>query len=76
MTAIDRSPEDFPSPDPHLAPAEWPVEFITVPEFARRVGVARETAYRLVKRHEVPGTVKLGQTIRIRWDLWLRATGQ
>jgi excisionase family DNA binding protein len=76
MTAIDRSSEDFLSPPQASEPISPSIEFITVPEFARRVGVARETAYRLVKRQEVPGTVKLGQNIRIRWDLWLRASSQ
>ena len=49
-------------------------EFITVPEWAKRVGLSRNSGYRAVDAGEVPGAVRFGGRIVINWLAFLRAT--
>lgn len=50
-------------------------EFIDVSEWAERVGISRASAYRAVRRGEIPGAFSVGTRIRINWTTWLRVTG-
>jgi excisionase family DNA binding protein len=43
---------------------------MTVPEFAKRVGIPRSLAYRLIKTGEIPA-VRLGEK-RLTYERWLR----
>jgi excisionase family DNA binding protein len=49
-------------------------EFISVEEWARRVGVSGRSAYRAVKNNEVPGVYKTGRRILINWAAFVAST--
>ena len=49
-------------------------EFISVEEWAKRVGVSGRSAYRAVKNNEVPGVYKTGRRILINWPAFVAST--
>ena len=49
-------------------------EIISIPEFARRVGCSKETAYKSARRGEVPGTFGIGRLLRVNWSAFVRST--
>jgi predicted DNA-binding transcriptional regulator AlpA len=49
-------------------------EFISVEEFARRIGVSKQSAYRAIYRDEVPGVFKLGRRVTINWTAFVAKT--
>ncbi len=49
-------------------------EFISVQEFAVRVGVAKQAAYRAIKRDEVPGVYRVGGRVTVNWSAFVAAT--
>jgi predicted DNA-binding transcriptional regulator AlpA len=60
-----------------VAPRKRPAvdaEFISVEEFARRIGVSRQSAYRAIYRDEVPGVFRLGRRVTINWPAFVAKT--
>lgn len=49
-------------------------EFISVHEFARRIGVSKQSAYRAIERNEVPGVFKLGRRVTVNWTAFVAKT--
>ena len=49
-------------------------EFISVDEWAKRVGLSGRSAYRAVKNNEVPGVYKTGRRIIINWSAFVAST--
>jgi predicted DNA-binding transcriptional regulator AlpA len=50
-----------------------PVEFISIPEWSRRLGCSRESGYRAARRGEIPGLFRIGRLKRVNWTLFLKA---
>jgi hypothetical protein len=51
-----------------------PSEFVSVPEWCRRVGCSLDSGYRAARRHEIPGQFRVGRLVRINWAAFLAAT--
>lgn len=45
--------------------AQLPPDLITIPQAARRLGIASKTAYELAARGELPGAFRLGRRWRV-----------
>jgi predicted DNA-binding transcriptional regulator AlpA len=50
-------------------------EIISVPEWARRIDISKESAYKAVRRGEVPGAFVVGRLVRVNWTAFIQATG-
>ena len=48
-------------------------EFISVPEWCRRVGCSRESGYRAARRDEIPGLFRIGRLKRVNWSVFVDA---
>jgi predicted DNA-binding transcriptional regulator AlpA len=51
-------------------------EFISIPEWCRRVSCSRESGYRAARRDEIPGLFRIGRLKRVNWLVFVNATGQ
>jgi predicted DNA-binding transcriptional regulator AlpA len=49
-------------------------EFVSIPEWSRRVDCSRDTGYRLARRGEIPGQFRIGTLLRVNWDVFVRST--
>lgn len=49
-------------------------EFVTIPEWSRRVGVSRDSAYRAARNGEIPGCFSVGKLYRVNWKVFLQRT--
>jgi hypothetical protein len=56
-------------------PTEKP-EFITIPEWSRRVGCAADSGYRAARRNEIPGLFRIGRLMRVNWQAFVEATAR
>lgn len=52
------------------------MEFISVPEWGRRLGVSKEAAYAAGRRNEIPGLFRIGRLVRVNWRAFMTATGR
>jgi hypothetical protein len=52
------------------------LEFITIPEWSRRVGCAADSGYRAARRNEIPGLFRIGRLMRVNWRAFVEATAQ
>jgi hypothetical protein len=50
------------------------VEFISVPEWCRRVGCSLDAGYRAARRDEIVGLFRIGKLMRINWQAFVAAT--
>jgi excisionase family DNA binding protein len=50
---------------------EQEYEFITIPEWASRVGVSKDSGYRSARNGEIPGCVAIGKLYRVNWPVFL-----
>ena len=58
-----------------MTPHDRPdAEFISVEEWANRIGISGRSAYRAVKNNEVPGVYKTGRRIVINWSAFVAST--
>lgn len=46
-------------------------EFISVPEWGRRVGVSKDSAYKAARRGSIPGCFVIGRLYRVNWPAFL-----
>ena len=49
-------------------------EFISVPEWCKRVGCSLDAGYRAARREEIAGLFRIGRLMRINWDAFVDAT--
>jgi hypothetical protein len=79
---------DFPADDPMpiLRPA-WPgekvagrspddPEFISIPEWARRLGVSADSAYKAARLGQIPGCFAIGRLYRVNWTIFTQRAGE
>ena len=50
-------------------------EIISVPELARRIDVSKESAYKAIRRGEIPGAFSVGRLMRVNWTAFIKSTG-
>jgi hypothetical protein len=50
-------------------------EFISVPEWARRLGISAESAYKAARLGDIPGCFSIGRLYRVNWPVFVKATG-
>jgi hypothetical protein len=71
-TAEDRATENLGN-HPDGTPA---VQFISVPEWCKRVGCSLDAGYRAARRDEIAGLFRIGKLMRINWQAFAAATFQ
>ncbi len=49
-------------------------EFITIPEWCRRVACSLDSGYRAARRNEIPGLFRIGRLKRVNWAAFVKAT--
>lgn len=52
------------------------VEFISIPEWCRRVGCSVDSGYRAARRGQIAGLFRIGRLMRINWIAFVEATFQ
>jgi len=50
------------------------IEFISIPEWCRRLGCAPDSGYRAARRDEIPGLFRIGRLVRVNWPAFVEAT--
>lgn len=50
------------------------VEFISVPEWCKRVRCSLDAGYRAARRDEITGLFRIGRLMRINWQAFVAAT--
>jgi len=56
-------------------PRETPsTEFVSIPELARRTGLATESVYRLARAKELPGCVQMGRRYIVNWNYFVEVS--
>jgi hypothetical protein len=54
-------------------PTEEP-EFISIPEWGRRLGISAESAYKAARLGQIPGCFNIGRLYRVNWSVFVAAT--
>jgi hypothetical protein len=49
-------------------------EFISIPEWARRLGISAESGYKAARLGEIPGCFNVGRLYRVNWPVFVEAT--
>jgi predicted DNA-binding transcriptional regulator AlpA len=49
-------------------------EFVSIPELAKRVGTSEEHLYRLARRSELPGVIRLGHRYVVNYGVFVEAS--
>lgn len=57
-------------------PAVTETEFISIPQWCRRVGCAPDSGYRAARRDEIPGLFRIGRLMRVNWPAFVEATAR
>lgn len=57
-----------------VPPEKIRAEFISIPEWCRRVGCSLDSGYRAARRGEIPGLFRIGRLKRINWGAFVEAT--
>lgn len=50
-------------------------EFITVPEWGRRLGISKDSAYKAARLGQVPGCFAIGRLYRVNWSAFVERSG-
>jgi predicted DNA-binding transcriptional regulator AlpA len=62
-------------PLPHPAAGRTAeAEFISIPEWARRLGISSESAYKAARLNQIPGCFNIGRLYRVNWPVFVEAT--
>lgn len=56
------------------APSVAEIEFITVPEWCRRVGCSLDSGYRAARHNQIAGLFRIGRLMRVNWAAFVEAT--
>jgi hypothetical protein len=51
-------------------------EFISIPEWAKRLGISAESGYKAARLGEIPGCFNIGRLYRINWPVFVEATSR
>lgn len=51
------------------------VQFISIPEWGRRMGVSKDSAYRAARLREIPGCFAIGRLYRVNWSAFVERSG-
>jgi hypothetical protein len=51
-------------------------EFISIPEWARRLGISADSAYKAARLGQIPGCFAIGRLYRVNWTVFLRRAGE
>ena len=46
-------------------------EFISIPEWARRLGVSKDSAYKAARLGQIPGCFAIGRLYRVNWSAFV-----
>ena len=63
--------EPIPEP-PEATPAP---EFISIPEWARRIGISKDSAYKAARIGQIPGCFAIGRLYRVNWSAFVERSG-
>ena len=55
-------------------PLREDVEFISIPEWCKRVGCSLDSGYRAARRNEIAGMFRIGRLVRVNWNAFVSAT--
>ena len=58
-------PADTYPPDTKASDAASEAEFISIPEWARRLGISAESAYKAARLGQIPGCFNIGRLYRV-----------
>ena len=50
-------------------------EFISVPEWARRMDICNDSAYKAVRLGQIPGCFAIGRLYRVNWSAFVERSG-
>ena len=50
-------------------------EFISIPEWARRVGISHESGYKAARLGQIPGCFVIGRLYRVNWPVFVARAG-
>ena len=50
-------------------------EFISIPEWARRVGICADSAYKAARLGQIPGCFAIGRLYRVNWTVFVCRAG-
>lgn len=56
------------------SPAQAEIEWVTVPELAERIGIAKESVYRLARVGKLRGAVKMGRRYVVNYSAFVEAS--
>jgi predicted DNA-binding transcriptional regulator AlpA len=59
------------------APAQpYKIEWVSIPELAERIGMAKESVYRLARAGQFPGAVKMGRRYIVNYSAFVAASSE
>ena len=50
-------------------------EFISIPEWAHRLGVSKDSAYKVARLGQIPGCFAIGRLYRVNWSAFVERSG-
>lgn len=50
-------------------------EYISIPEWARRMGICADSAYKAARLGQIPGCFAIGRLYRVNWTAFVRRAG-
>ena len=50
-------------------------EFISIPEWGRRLGISKDSAYKAARLGQIPGCFAVGRLYRVNWSAFVERSG-
>ena len=79
MNDLERSSQPLPRSPGHAEHARPSAandsEFISIPEWARRVGISDESGYKAARSGQIPGCFLIGRLHRVNWPVFVARAG-
>jgi hypothetical protein len=50
-------------------------EFISIPEWGRRLGISKDSAYKAARLGQIPGCFAIGRLYRVNWSAFVQRSG-
>ena len=50
-------------------------EFISIPEWGRRMGISKDSAYKAARLGQIPGCFAIGRLYRVNWSAFVERSG-
>jgi hypothetical protein len=51
------------------------LQFISIPEWGRRVGLSKDSAYKAARLGQIPGCFSVGRLHRVNWSAFVERSG-